>query len=230
MAEAVRGRFIYSGGIGALDDLRGLAALRQVNLAGVIVGKALYEGRFTITEGQAALDLRVRIRRGRAGGRGRGDRRSSTRPSSGWSRAGRRASGAPSRCPRTRGWSPACDAWAAGDGLWMAEIDGVTGGALVVGERPEHVHPVEVEELYIELLLSSRAHAGKRIGARLVAHATSGSERGERLLRVDCWAGAPRLVRSTRTRGSSRTGRSSGGWKGQVFSMRLGHQPGTSLR
>jgi phosphoribosylformimino-5-aminoimidazole carboxamide ribotide isomerase len=56
VAEAVRGRFIYSGGIGQLEDLRGLAALRQVNLAGVIVGKALYEGRFTINEGQAALD------------------------------------------------------------------------------------------------------------------------------------------------------------------------------
>jgi phosphoribosylformimino-5-aminoimidazole carboxamide ribonucleotide (ProFAR) isomerase len=27
-----------------------------VNLAGVIVGKALYERRFTIAEGQAALD------------------------------------------------------------------------------------------------------------------------------------------------------------------------------
>ena len=58
VAEAVRGRFIYSGGIGSLDDLRGLASLRQVNLAGVIVGKALYEGNFTIAEGQAALDLR----------------------------------------------------------------------------------------------------------------------------------------------------------------------------
>jgi phosphoribosylformimino-5-aminoimidazole carboxamide ribotide isomerase len=58
VAEAVRGRFLYSGGIGSLDDLRGLASLRQVNLAGVIVGKALYEGRFTITEGQAALDGR----------------------------------------------------------------------------------------------------------------------------------------------------------------------------
>jgi phosphoribosylformimino-5-aminoimidazole carboxamide ribonucleotide (ProFAR) isomerase len=29
--------------------------LRQVNLGGVIVGKALYEGRFTIDEGQRAL-------------------------------------------------------------------------------------------------------------------------------------------------------------------------------
>jgi phosphoribosylformimino-5-aminoimidazole carboxamide ribotide isomerase len=56
IADVVRGRFLYSGGIGSLDDLRALVALRQVNLAGVIVGKALYEGRFTIAEGQAALD------------------------------------------------------------------------------------------------------------------------------------------------------------------------------
>jgi phosphoribosylformimino-5-aminoimidazole carboxamide ribotide isomerase len=56
VAESVRGRFLYSGGIGSLDHLRALAELRQVNLAGVVVGKALYEGRFTIAEGQAALD------------------------------------------------------------------------------------------------------------------------------------------------------------------------------
>ena len=56
MAGAVRGRFLYSGGIGGLDDLRTLARLRAVNLGGVIVGKALYERRFTIAEGQAALD------------------------------------------------------------------------------------------------------------------------------------------------------------------------------
>lgn len=56
VADAVRGRFLYSGGIGAREDLQALAGLRQVNLAGVIVGKALYERRFTIAEGQAALD------------------------------------------------------------------------------------------------------------------------------------------------------------------------------
>jgi phosphoribosylformimino-5-aminoimidazole carboxamide ribotide isomerase len=56
VAKAVRGRFLYSGGIGDRDDLRALAALRSVNLAGVIVGKALYEKRFTVAEGQAALD------------------------------------------------------------------------------------------------------------------------------------------------------------------------------
>jgi phosphoribosylformimino-5-aminoimidazole carboxamide ribotide isomerase len=56
VADAVRGRFLYSGGIGTLEHLRALAGLRQVNLAGVIVGKALYERRFTVAEGQAALD------------------------------------------------------------------------------------------------------------------------------------------------------------------------------
>jgi phosphoribosylformimino-5-aminoimidazole carboxamide ribotide isomerase len=56
IAEAVRGRFLYSGGIGAREHLTALAGLRQVNLAGVIVGKALYEKRFTLAEGQAALD------------------------------------------------------------------------------------------------------------------------------------------------------------------------------
>jgi phosphoribosylformimino-5-aminoimidazole carboxamide ribotide isomerase len=59
VAEAVRGRFLYSGGIGDLDHLEDLAALRRVNLAGVIAGKALYERRFTVAEGQAALDGRA---------------------------------------------------------------------------------------------------------------------------------------------------------------------------
>ncbi|MCP9491376.1 MAG: 1-(5-phosphoribosyl)-5-[(5-phosphoribosylamino)methylideneamino]imidazole-4-carboxamide isomerase [Solirubrobacteraceae bacterium MAG38_C4-C5] len=56
VAEVVRGRFIYSGGIGTVEHLRALAGLRQVNLAGVIVGKALYERRFTVAEGQAAVE------------------------------------------------------------------------------------------------------------------------------------------------------------------------------
>jgi phosphoribosylformimino-5-aminoimidazole carboxamide ribotide isomerase len=59
IAEAVRGTFIYSGGISTLQDLEAIAALRLVNLAGVIVGKALYEGRFTVGEGQRALERRL---------------------------------------------------------------------------------------------------------------------------------------------------------------------------
>jgi phosphoribosylformimino-5-aminoimidazole carboxamide ribotide isomerase len=52
----VRGRFIYSGGIGSLDHLRALAETRLVNLAGIIAGKALYEGKFTIAEAHAVLE------------------------------------------------------------------------------------------------------------------------------------------------------------------------------
>ncbi len=62
MAEAAsRGgaELIYSGGIGSLEDLHGLAALGLPSLAGVIVGRALYEGRFTVTEAQAALGVSV---------------------------------------------------------------------------------------------------------------------------------------------------------------------------
>jgi phosphoribosylformimino-5-aminoimidazole carboxamide ribotide isomerase len=56
VSETVRGRFLYSGGIGALGDLEALREMRLLNLAGVISGKALYEGRFGVREGQATLD------------------------------------------------------------------------------------------------------------------------------------------------------------------------------
>ena len=55
IADVVRGTFVYSGGVSSVEDLRALAGLRAVNLAGVIVGKALYEGRLDVAEGQAAL-------------------------------------------------------------------------------------------------------------------------------------------------------------------------------
>jgi phosphoribosylformimino-5-aminoimidazole carboxamide ribotide isomerase len=60
VAQAVRGTFIYSGGVSTLEHLRALTELRQVNLAGVIVGTALYEGRFTLADGQAVLDAGAR--------------------------------------------------------------------------------------------------------------------------------------------------------------------------
>lgn len=56
IAHAVPGSFIYSGGIGALSDLQQLARMQLPSLAGVIVGKALYEQRFTVAQALAALD------------------------------------------------------------------------------------------------------------------------------------------------------------------------------
>jgi phosphoribosylformimino-5-aminoimidazole carboxamide ribotide isomerase len=55
MGETIRGRFLYSGGIASIDDLKALRELRLVNLAGVISGKALYEGRFTVEDANEVL-------------------------------------------------------------------------------------------------------------------------------------------------------------------------------
>jgi phosphoribosylformimino-5-aminoimidazole carboxamide ribotide isomerase len=54
-AAATDAELIYSGGVGTLEDLRAIAALELANLTGVIVGRALYDGRFSVAEGQAAL-------------------------------------------------------------------------------------------------------------------------------------------------------------------------------
>jgi phosphoribosylformimino-5-aminoimidazole carboxamide ribonucleotide (ProFAR) isomerase len=55
VADATDAQVIYSGGVGSLDDLRKLSALGLENLEGVIVGRALYEGRFGVAEAQAAM-------------------------------------------------------------------------------------------------------------------------------------------------------------------------------
>ena len=48
-------RLIASGGISSLDDLGRLRDLRLPNLDGIIVGRALYEGRFSVSEGLEVL-------------------------------------------------------------------------------------------------------------------------------------------------------------------------------
>jgi phosphoribosylformimino-5-aminoimidazole carboxamide ribotide isomerase len=55
IADAVPGELTYAGGVGTIDDLRALAQLAHPRLAGVIVGKALYEQRFTVAEANAVL-------------------------------------------------------------------------------------------------------------------------------------------------------------------------------
>ncbi|HVW33885.1 MAG TPA: HisA/HisF-related TIM barrel protein, partial [Acidimicrobiia bacterium] len=55
--EATSIDVIASGGVGTLDDIRSLAALGAGPrpLAGIIVGRAIYEGRFTVEEALACL-------------------------------------------------------------------------------------------------------------------------------------------------------------------------------
>jgi phosphoribosylformimino-5-aminoimidazole carboxamide ribotide isomerase len=55
-AERAGAKLIYSGGIGELDHLRELVALELPALDGVVVGRALYEGRFSVAEAEAALE------------------------------------------------------------------------------------------------------------------------------------------------------------------------------
>jgi phosphoribosylformimino-5-aminoimidazole carboxamide ribotide isomerase len=55
IAAGLDAELIYSGGIGSLDHLRGLAALELPALGGAIVGRALYEGRFGVAEAVEAL-------------------------------------------------------------------------------------------------------------------------------------------------------------------------------
>jgi phosphoribosylformimino-5-aminoimidazole carboxamide ribotide isomerase len=44
------GSVIASGGVGKLDDVKALQGLHHANLEGVIVGKALYESKFSLSE------------------------------------------------------------------------------------------------------------------------------------------------------------------------------------
>jgi phosphoribosylformimino-5-aminoimidazole carboxamide ribotide isomerase len=53
--RAAEAELIYSGGVGSLHDLSSLAALPMPAIGGVIVGRALYEGRFSIADAIAAL-------------------------------------------------------------------------------------------------------------------------------------------------------------------------------
>jgi GNAT superfamily N-acetyltransferase len=108
-------------------------------------------------------------------------------------------------------------------GLHIAERDREPVGALVVGEAPGYAGPPQAPELYVTLLLSSRRLAGSGIGGALVGRAIElAHERAAEILRVDCWAQAPSLVRWYETQGFVRSHQFElGGWHGQVFEMRL---------
>jgi phosphoribosylformimino-5-aminoimidazole carboxamide ribonucleotide (ProFAR) isomerase len=54
VARAFGGDVIYSGGVGSLDDIVALARLRHRGIRGVVVGRALYAGKFTLRQAIAA--------------------------------------------------------------------------------------------------------------------------------------------------------------------------------
>lgn len=54
VARAFGGDLIYSGGVGTVEDISALARLRHRGVCGVIVGRAIYNGRFTLQQAIAA--------------------------------------------------------------------------------------------------------------------------------------------------------------------------------
>jgi phosphoribosylformimino-5-aminoimidazole carboxamide ribotide isomerase len=57
IAAATAAQVIASGGVGELSDLEALARKSAPNVEGVIVGRALYERRFTVAEANAMLKI-----------------------------------------------------------------------------------------------------------------------------------------------------------------------------
>jgi GNAT superfamily N-acetyltransferase len=76
-------------------------------------------------------------------------------------------------------------------GVWLAHLDDAPVGALIVGgDAQSYVPPVDEPELYVNSLVVSRRHAGRRVGHHLLQFAFSEARRrGVRLVRVDCYAG-----------------------------------------
>lgn len=109
------------------------------------------------------------------------------------------------------------------DVVRIAEHEGAVAGVLAVGASPPYVPSVPTPELYVTLLLSARRLAGNRIGSRLLELASEiAAGRGVRIIRVDCWADSPALVRYYERQGFVRDGRFDlDGWRGQILSRSI---------
>ena len=55
VADAVNCNVIASGGISSIADIKSIRELNKDNITGIIVGKALYEGAFTLREANEAV-------------------------------------------------------------------------------------------------------------------------------------------------------------------------------
>ncbi|CCH31417.1 GNAT family N-acetyltransferase [Actinosynnema sp. NPDC047251] len=84
------------------------------------------------------------------------------------------------------------------DVVWVAEVDGEPAGVLThSGRAPEYVPAADEPELYVRILVTSRAFTGRGVGGALLDHARDQARaQGVGLVRVDCYAGGDgQLVR-----------------------------------
>lgn len=117
------------------------------------------------------------------------------------------------------------ESWLREPGTWMAELPnfGVV-GALVLGEKYDHIPAAAEDELYVRLLLGSRLPAAKGVGRALLQFADVEAVRlGGTYLRVDCYNGGDgRLPQFYESCGYQRTEVFQvGEWPGQVLERRL---------
>jgi ribosomal protein S18 acetylase RimI-like enzyme len=104
--------------------------------------------------------------------------------------------------------------------LYLIEQAGESVGALAVGRAPKWVPRIDARELYVHLLLTARSRQGERLGQKLLALAQSiARERSAEVLRLDCWAEAPALIRWYEGQGFTRGGSfKRRDWPGQLLS------------
>lgn len=133
----------------------------------------------------------------------------------------------------TRPWSASENAvrtvtrYAATGTPYLAELDGVPVGTLTLTDGPGPYLAAAAEpERYVHLLAADHRHAGRGIGAALLAHAARETRRaGVGLLRVDCYAGDDgKLVAFYERNGFERTEAFTVGedrWPGQVLARRV---------
>ncbi|MGW0433267.1 GNAT family N-acetyltransferase [Micromonospora sp. NPDC003197] len=121
------------------------------------------------------------------------------------------------------------EGWAASGGLHLAVLGDRAVGALAVGPAMPYVPPPVEPEVYVNLLVTDRAHKGQRIGTRLLAHAEQiARDNRVGLLRVDCYAGDDgALVRYYERQGFTATegflvDLPDRQWPGQLLERRLG--------
>jgi GNAT superfamily N-acetyltransferase len=106
---------------------------------------------------------------------------------------------------------------------WLAEAEGAPVGIVFGGAAEAFVPQTDEPEVYVKGLVTARQLAGRGIGAALLQRVFEQARgAGIDLVRVDCWAGAPRLVRWYEEQGFTATRRFTvGEWEGQQLERRL---------
>lgn len=111
--------------------------------------------------------------------------------------------------------------WCAGPGSWLdVDVAGNGLAALVLGDAHDYVPAADAPELYVKVLIASRAPGARGAGRRLLAFADEQARHARvHRLRVDCYAGGSgRLIAFYESCGYQTTETFTvGDWPGQIL-------------